>query len=207
MRMRRRKRRRRGANRREKAKRAYRAYVDLLETAEWFRELAERHLRAFNLTVAEYRLMERIFRRGPQYQMQLSRRFACSKQNVGWLITRLESIGWVRRVAERLPARRRVQEGWVTVEKAWRGEGAHGRAAGRRISRVFLTEKGREVIDEAVRKHAKYVKAEMRALDAREQRTLSEMCRKLQEGDPEGFFMEITRCDWEGEQGESTVES
>jgi DNA-binding MarR family transcriptional regulator len=210
---------------RGKTARAYQAYVDLMQTAEWIRELAGKHLVAFNMSMVEYRLMEWIYRHGPQYQMELSRRFQCSKQNVAWLIGRLAGFGWLKRATGRLPAKRAVAGGWPSSAKAPEGGPSSAKAAddqrasgskkkgvrvrvkpaGRPVIRVFLTEQGRAVIAEAMRKHAKYVKAEMRALDGREQQTLSRLCRKLQEGDPLRFFREIKRFDWDDEEQDRRV--
>ncbi len=204
---------------------AYQAYVDLMQTAEWIRELAGKHLVALNMSMVEYRLMEWIYRHGPQYQMELSRRFQCSKQNVAWLIGRLAGFGWLKRATGRLPAKRAVAGGWPSSAKAPEGGPSSAKAAddqrasgskkkgvrvrvkpaGRPVIRVFLTEQGRAVIAEAMRKHAKYVKAEMRALDGREQQTLSRLCRKLQEGDPLRFFREIKRFDWDDEEQDRRV--
>jgi DNA-binding MarR family transcriptional regulator len=201
-----------------KTRRAYRAYVDLIETADWLRELAARHVAAFRMTLAEYRVMERILRRGPLYPAMLGQRMGCTRQNVTRVIEKLERHGWVKRVEGKLPRRHRVEIGWIMTERVDRraaaeeaAKAAVGRAAsgkdrtGRRVVRVFLTEKGREAIEDAVRKHEKYVKAEMRALEGREQETLSRLCRKLQEGDAVRFFREVQRMDWKEDEARKSI--
>jgi len=159
---------------RERTERAYRAYANLLDTAEWFRDRARRQLETFDLTVIEYQMMDNIFRDGPQYQMELSRRFRCGRLHVQYVTKRLEKLGRVTRVYGRLRGGRRP---------------SHARASkGKPLVRVFLTEEGRELIAKVFRKHAKYVKAEMRVLDGREQHTLSWLCRKLQRSSEVNFI-------------------
>jgi DNA-binding MarR family transcriptional regulator len=60
-----------------------------------------------------------------------------------------------------------------------------------------LTPRGREWIAWIFPKHAKVVKSHMRAIDGREQQTLSRVCRKLREGDIIKFVREITMVDVE----------
>ena len=60
---------------------------------------------------------------------------------------------------------------------------------------VRLTEEGEKLIAYVFARHRKVVKAEMRALEGREQETLSRLCRKLKEGDIVKFFKEIRMRD------------
>jgi DNA-binding MarR family transcriptional regulator len=90
--------RRKHLSERGKTKRAYQSYLELMEAAEWLGDVLERQLGSFELSLSEYRVMERILRCGPQYQQELSRRFRCSKQAVGWVIKRLEYLGCVVRL-------------------------------------------------------------------------------------------------------------
>jgi uncharacterized protein with von Willebrand factor type A (vWA) domain len=54
-----------------------------------------------------------------------------------------------------------------------------------------LTPEGKEWIAHVFPKHAKVVKAEMRALDGREQQSLARLCQKLRRGNLERFMREI----------------
>lgn len=96
--------RRRHLNERGKIKRAYQSYLDLMSTGEWLQDLLSGQLANFELSMLEYRVLERIWRRGPQYQQNLSRKFKCTKQNVGWVIKRLEHLGRVVRIPARIKA-------------------------------------------------------------------------------------------------------
>ncbi|MFZ0737656.1 MAG: MarR family transcriptional regulator [Candidatus Acidiferrales bacterium] len=194
--------RRRHINERGKTQRAYQAYVDLMDTAEWLRDEFSGQLASFDLTMMEYRVMERIYRRGPQYQTDISRRFRCSKQNIAWVVSRLEDLGRVRRVTARLRAKAPAERRAYAKAPAGRsGKGtarrrSRAKATGRRIIHVHLTPEGRELFANVFPKHAKYVKAEMRTLEGREQKTLSHLCRKLRGGDVEKFFREFRMMDW-----------
>jgi hypothetical protein len=63
-----------------KTNRAFRAYIDLMDAADWLRGEMSDQLATFDLTMMQFRVMEALFRGGPQYQQLLSRRFDCSKQ-------------------------------------------------------------------------------------------------------------------------------
>ena len=73
----------RGLARRVKANRAFRAYIELMDAADWLRGEMSDQLATFDMTMMQFRVMEALFRGGPQYQQLLSERFGCSKQNIG----------------------------------------------------------------------------------------------------------------------------
>jgi DNA-binding MarR family transcriptional regulator len=204
-----------------KTRRAYEAYLDLIETAAWMRDLAAAHVAAFRMTLREYHVMARILRNGPVYPARLGYRMGCTRQNVTRMIEKLERQGWVKRVEGRLARRHRVEIDWMAVDlrdrqaaaaagvmaakRALRRTAAEKARTGKRVVRVFLTSQGREAIEDAVRKHEKYIKAEMRALDGREQVALSRMCRKLQEGDALRFVRELQRNDWQEDEVRKSI--
>ena len=68
---------------------------------------------------------------------------------------------------------------------------------GRRIRAIGLTKSGKKFIGNVLPRHSKVVKAMMRALDGREQETMSRLCRKLRAGDVMKFVSEITHEDVE----------
>lgn len=74
------------------------------------------------------------------------------------------------------------------------------RRDGPRVSVVGLTKSGKNFVGNVLPRKVKMVKALMRALDGREQQSLSAMCRKLREGDVIKFVAKITHEDVEGEE-------
>jgi hypothetical protein len=66
---------------------------------------------------------------------------------------------------------------------------------GRWILLVTLTPTGKRVIAHVIEKHKKVVKAWMRVLDAREQQSLSRLCRRLRQGDVVKFVKDIRVVD------------
>ena len=182
---------RRHAGEREKSSRAFEAYIDLMDTADMMREKMSRQLRIWNMTMMQFRVMETIYRYGPQYQQELSRKFACSKQNVGRVIKSLVACGCLRREASRLAAASAEADPSTPVGRS--GCRSSSDRHGRQVVLVRLTEEGEKLIAYVFARHRKVVKAEMRALEGREQQTLSRLCRKLKEGDFLKFFKEVRR--------------
>jgi len=168
-----------------KTKRAYAAYEGLLQAADALREKMSRQLRTWNLSLAQYRILEALFHQGPQYQQELGRKFSCTKQNAAWVIGSLEEWGLVERVAARLP---------LEPPENPNGEPAKRNSReGRRIMKLRLTKEGEELIAYVFPAHAKVVKAEFRCLAGREQEALARLCYKLKEGDFLKFFKEARR--------------
>jgi hypothetical protein len=66
---------------------------------------------------------------------------------------------------------------------------------GIRTSVVGLTKTGKRFIADVLPIHTKMVNALMRALDGRDQDTLSRLCRKLRAGNPVRYFAELTHED------------
>jgi len=174
-----------------KTNRAFRAYIDLLDAADWLRGEMSGQLASFDLTMMQFRVMEAIFREGPQYQQLLSRKFQCSKQNIAAVLAHLQSWGGIRRDRCRLPSE--LADDVATGIKAGDGE----KWQGRWISLVRLTPKGKKLIGHVITMHKKVVKAFMRVLSAREQKTLSRMCRTLRRGDVVKFVKDIRMVDRE----------
>ncbi|MGB8540801.1 MAG: MarR family transcriptional regulator [Candidatus Acidiferrales bacterium] len=173
-----------------KTSRAFRAYVDLMDTADWLRQEMSEQLWRWDLSMLQFRVLETLYNQGPQHQQELSRKFRCSKQNVASVLDRLKKDGWIRRESASLP--RTSQANWVNPKA--KKERAAG---GRRVVNVMLSPEGRRIFPDTFRKHSKVVKARMRALEGREQYTLSRLCRKLRQGDILRFVQEFRRCDWD----------
>jgi len=162
-----------------------------MDAADWLRGEMSDQLATFDLTMMQFRVMEALFRGGPQYQQLLSQRFDCSKQNIARVLKRLLKAGAVRSDRCRLPSR--PTEG--AAREAWKRAGL--RWQGRWISLLTLTPKGKRFIARVIGKHKKVVKAWMRVLDAREQQTLGRLCRRLREGDVVKFVKDIRVMDRE----------
>jgi MarR family 2-MHQ and catechol resistance regulon transcriptional repressor len=172
-----------------KANRAFRAYIDLMDAADWLRGEMSDQLATFDLTMMQFRVMEALFRGGPQYQQLLSQRFDCSKQNIARVLKGLVKVGAVRSDRCRLPSTPTEE----VAREAWKRAGV--RWQGRWISLLTLTPKGKRFIARVIGKHKKVVKAWMRVLDAREQQTLGRLCRRLREGDVVKFVKDIRVMD------------
>ena len=179
-----------------KTNRAFRAYINLMDAADWLRGEMSGQLATFDLTMLQFRVLEALFREGPQYQQPLSVKFQCSKQNIALVFERLEKSGAVRRGRCRLPSKAdHVELGFPEGSgKNWRG---------RWISLVVLTPAGKKLIANVIAKHKKVVKAWMRVLDAREQETLARLCGKVRGGDSVKFVKDMRMVDpawWYGEE-------
>jgi MarR family 2-MHQ and catechol resistance regulon transcriptional repressor len=183
---------------RGKTLRAFRAYLDLLATADWIRTEMRGQLESFDVTLAGFRVLEMLYREGPTYMSAASKKLECNHQNLHVIVRVLEDRGFVKRKMETLPL---VDNRRNRALKAQGDEGQRGR----RVARMRLTRAGRKFIGNLFPRHAKVVKALMRALDGREQETLSKLCRKLREGDDWKYLREF-RYLRAGEEFEIDVE-
>ena len=174
----------------EKTSRAYEAYLDILDTAAWLEEKYTRQLKTWELTMMQFRVMDTIYREGPQHLLELSRRFQTSKQNVGYVIERLVGCGCLQKEIAALP---RISPARSKQQKA-EGNG-EATPQGRRVLFLRLSKEGERFIAYASPRHRKLVKAEMRAIEGREQQTVSRILRKLRQGDPIRFLREIRMMD------------
>lgn len=177
---------------RGRTKRAWAAYTGLLDTAEYMREEMSSQLATYDMTMMQFRVLETLWHDGPQYERFLCQKFLRSKQNMVFVIKTLRERGWVRRERSRLTADERRGRCTVEWNEAKEGRPFSFRAGvGRRIIKIHLTQAGKRMIEFVFPKHAKVVKSQFRALEGREQSTLSRLCRKLREGDIIKFFKEI----------------
>jgi DNA-binding MarR family transcriptional regulator len=173
----------------KKTQRAFRAYLDLLDTAEWIRNELRGQLESFDLTMGGFRLLEMLYREGPVSVPAVAERRGCRRQNLDVIIARLEEHGWVRRTMVTYPPAAIKAS---RLPKAMRGRPRHGR----RVGHVALTPLGKKFLGAVLPRHAKVVKALMRAIDGREQESLIRICRKLREGgDVLKLVSEMTRED------------
>ncbi|HTV58367.1 MAG TPA: MarR family winged helix-turn-helix transcriptional regulator [Verrucomicrobiae bacterium] len=162
--------------RKESTKRAFRTYLEVLDTADWLRGKLRGQLEYFDLRMREFRLLETLYHDGPQYQQELAERVGCGGQGVVRMVRYLERWGWVKREA-------------ANLAKAADNERAE---RGRAVMVVELTEVGRKHLEFVFPKHTKVVKCYMRALEGREQETLGRLLRKLRAGDAVEFLREMS---------------
>jgi MarR family transcriptional regulator, 2-MHQ and catechol-resistance regulon repressor len=152
-----------------KTQTAFAAYLDLMDTAEWFRERMSRQLGSFGLSMPQFRVLELLYHGGPTFARVLAERLQCTATNIITVVNGLEERGLVRRDAS-LPM---------------------GKVQDKRIVPLRLTPEGEKLIARVFGAHAKVVRARMRVLQGREQQKLGAMCRKLREGDPVKFLKEM----------------
>jgi hypothetical protein len=171
-------------NQREKTQRAFQAYIDLLDTAEWFKGEMRAPLESFDLTMEGFRLLVLFYREGAQPIADLARRHRCSRQNMDALVTRLQARRWVARAIITLPPAE-IEERRLPIHRRGRER------KGLKVAVAGLTKPGKKFIGEVLPRHSKMVKALMRAITGHQQRTLSKICRQLRKGDVARFVREI----------------
>ena len=180
------------ATQKEKTQRAWGAYLDLIDTADWIRKELRGPLQTFGLSMEEFRLLVMLYRDGPLTISIAAKMRERNRQNMHVTIMRAEEFGWVRRSIVRL---RPVEIKESRLPKARRGKPR----TGRQVGVVSLTPLGEKLIGSVLPRQAKVVKSLMRALHGREQKSLSRLCRKLREGDIVKFFSEMMHEEVENE--------
>jgi DNA-binding MarR family transcriptional regulator len=153
----------------EKTERAFQAYVDLLDAAEYMRAEVYDQLTFYDLTMNGFRLMELLVRYGPMRATAMAERCQWNRQNLDVIVRRLKEKKWV--------------QSEVVKEES------------RRVATLSLTPKGIEFMSLFLPRHGKVIKALMRALDGREQESLSAICQKLRKGDVFKFISEMEHRD------------
>jgi DNA-binding MarR family transcriptional regulator len=176
--------------REERTQRAFQAYADLLDTAEWMKGQLRGPLASFDLAIGDFRLMELLYREGALFASDVARRRGLHRQALDATVARLEKFGWVKHRMVRLPP--------VEFERThWAKALSRIPRVGRRAKVVGLTRAGKKFIGNVLPRHSKLVKAFMRALNGTEQESLSRLCRKLREGDVLKFVSELMHEDGE----------
>ena len=169
----------------DKTKRAFRAYLELLDAAEWLKGELRIPLASFDITMAELRVMYLLHTEGALPVVEVARRRNCGWSNLVVMIARMERRGWMRRKTITLPA---VE--WERAHLANSERNAERR--GRRLTVVGLTRPGKRFMKYLLPNHSKLVKSLMCVLYANEQDSLYRICRKLREGDVMKFVHEVT---------------
>jgi len=169
----------------DKTDRAFRGYMELLDTADWLKGELRIPLASFDLTLAELRVLYLLHCEGALPVAEVARRRKCQWNNSVVMIGRMERRGWVRRGVVTLPP--------VEFERAHLAKSMRDvERRGRRVIMVGLTRPGKRFMRNLLPNHSKLVKSLMRVLNAKEQDSLFWICRKLRVGDVMKFVHEIT---------------
>lgn len=171
----------------ERRARAFRAYLDVLDTAAWFRHRAERQLEEFDLNLERFRMMEILYTEGPKTMPEMAARRNCGRQGQFGLAQPLIEKGWVRLEAVRVHVADGDAGGTEEIEPG----------PGRRVTRMHLTAEGQEFMAVVMRRHAKLIYALMKVVDPREMDRLSRSCRRIREGDSLKLIRELMMEDYE----------
>ena len=148
-----------------KTQRAVTAHESLVFAAQALDVIQSHQLNSFGLTLSQYRVLEALLQAGPMNQAKLSVRFFWVQSNTHFVVRKLEAQGLVRKAREK----------------------------DKRATTIHLTPEGKALIAEAFPLHAMLVRAQMSALDYREQEVLFRLCLKLSQGDPSNFIREIVK--------------
>jgi MarR family transcriptional regulator, 2-MHQ and catechol-resistance regulon repressor len=176
----------------ERTQRAFRAYLDLIDTADWLKREMRVPLESFDMTMQDFRLLEMLYREGALTMPDVGRRLGRVRQDVRVIVARLQERGWVGRMMVALPA--------VELERAHVAKSEAEQREGPRVGVVALTRSGKKMIANVFPRHTKMVKALMRVLDAREQESISKICRKLRSREAVFKFLREIRMVDEDEQ-------
>jgi len=172
----------------DKTNRAFRGYMELLDTADWLKGELRVPLASFDVTLPELRVLHLLYTEGALPVAEVARRRKCQWNNSVVMIGRMERRGWVRRGMVTLPP--------VEFERAHLAKSMRDvERRGRRLTVVGLTRPGKKFMRNLLPNHSKLVKSLMRVLNAKEQDSLFRICRKLREGDVMKFVREITHED------------
>ena len=178
---------------REKTRRAIQAYLDVIDTAEWLKSELRAPLDSFDLTFGEFRVLELLSRKGPLTVRDAALERKSSRQNVKKASKRLERRGWVRRVVVTLPP--------APFEESHKAKSKKDeKRKGRRVGVITLTPSGKRFVRDVMPNNSKMMKALMRALDSREQLSLSRLCRKVRSGEALLKFLQEIRMVEEDQQ-------
>ena len=132
--------------------RSLNTFIKLMRAANTVRAGLESDLRTLGLTENQLGVLETLLHLGPLHQHEIGRKLLVSRANITLIVDQLSEKGWVRRERER-----------------------HDR----RLVRVQLTADGRRWISRVFPQHVKRIVQSLSVLDAREQKELGRICRKL----------------------------
>lgn len=167
--------------------RAFRVYLDLLETAEAVRRVLEGQMATFGMTLEEFRFLEMLYRTGTMTTRTATKQRACTRQNIARVACALAERGLVERAVIELPLAGKDER---KPEVKARGLPRRGK----KVSEIRLTPAGENFVGQALPRHMKMVLAVLRTLNWHEQETLSRICGKLRDWDA---FKLLQELEWE----------
>jgi len=138
--------------------RSLNAFVNLMRGSDSLARRLSAQLGPFGLTMGQFGVLEALYHLGPMCQKALGEKLLRSGGNVTLVVENLARQGWVRRERQ---------------------------SDDRRLIRIHLTPKGRDLIARVFPKHVQAIVNEMSAIDPKEQDELRRICRKLGKGGEE----------------------
>jgi MarR family 2-MHQ and catechol resistance regulon transcriptional repressor len=147
-------------------KKALGAYTNLIRATESVQGLLSRQLGSLGLTMGQFQMLEALLHLGPMSPGTLCDKLLCGSSNLSMVIRNLQRRGLVVSRANERDERRKM---------------------------VHLTPEGRAMITKVFPIQAKLIRAQMSALDGREQEILRRLCKKLGLGNPARFAVEMTK--------------
>jgi predicted DNA-binding transcriptional regulator len=166
---------------------AFRVYLDLVETAEAVRRVLEGQMATFGMTLEEFRFLEMLYRNGAMRTDEARKQRACTRQNVIQLANSMAERGLVKREVIELPLAD-VDQRKLAVKLRGRDR------QGQKVSEIGLTAAGQRFVGQVLPRHMKMVLAVLRTLNWQEQETLSRICGKLRDWDA---FKLLQELEWE----------
>ena len=132
--------------------RALKTYVKLMRASESITSRVHKHLSSLGLTVSQFGVLEAIYHLGPLSQRGIGQKILRSSGNITMVIDNLEKRRLVRRERD---------------------------ASDRRIIIVHLTGEGKKLIRKIFPSHAALITNELSVLNATDQTTLGNLCKKV----------------------------
>ncbi|AGY59143.1 MarR family winged helix-turn-helix transcriptional regulator [Gloeobacter kilaueensis] len=127
-------------------------YIKLMRASDAVANRVHSHLKAVNLTVSQFGVLEALLHLGPLSQSQLAQKLLKSGGNMTLVIDNLQKRGLIERVRSNTD---------------------------RRTISVHLTEAGRKLIERVFAPHVEQIVSALAVLSEAERHTLGQLCRKL----------------------------
>ncbi|MGH9716452.1 MAG: MarR family winged helix-turn-helix transcriptional regulator [Candidatus Acidiferrales bacterium] len=179
----------------EKIQRAWGAYLELTEAANWVEEKLAVPLAVWGLTRAEFRLLVVLYRHGPLTFRETMEKLGRIRRGLHETVRNAEEFGWVSLGDRELPPAE-VRESRLPKDE--RGKPRRGR----RVRLISLTPEGQRLIGKVLPKQETVIKSLMDVLESRELDSLTRICRKVRRGDALPFWFEVMRQNREYEESE-----
>ncbi|HEY6464998.1 MAG TPA: MarR family transcriptional regulator [Candidatus Acidoferrales bacterium] len=159
---------------------AFRAFLEILETADWIEQELRPQMQMFGVSIDGLRFLEMLHSSGRVTIREAAEKRHCTKQSVANLVETLRERGWVEYEVERVVPGDDPEDG-----------ARRTRRTGWRVAYIRLSDEGKRFVRSVLPRNMKLVLAFMRALEWREQTTLIETCRKLRDGNILRFLREM----------------